>query len=117
VGGLERQNIRDHFDHSSAQSVMSVPLAALAVTILAGEPPDTPGELPKIAQTYVAPLSKMSTCDTTWDCAALAKAVCDTLVADGKLKEKPAFIRTDREAKIAKIFEGAKLDGAAHTHS
>ena len=41
--------------------------------------------------------------------ADLAKIVCDTLVADGRLKEKPAFIRTDREKKIAGIFETAKL--------
>ena len=47
-----------------------------------------------------------------WSAAELAKAVCDDLVGKGKLKEKPAFIRTDREAKIAKIFEAAALDGS-----
>ena len=35
--------------------------------------------------------------DATWSSAQLSKAVCDALVADGKLKEKPAFIRNDRE--------------------
>ena len=49
--------------------------------------------------------------DASWDSAALAHAVCDKLVERGVLKEKPAFIRTDREAKIAKVFEVAKLDG------
>eukprot|EP00962_Isochrysis_galbana_P010626 scaffold2941_cov102-Isochrysis_galbana.AAC.3 len=50
--------------------------------------------------------------DASWDSVALAHAVCDLLVAEGKLKEKPAFIRTDREAKIAKVFQAANLDGA-----
>ena len=31
--------------------------------------------------------------DAAWTCADLAKAVCDELVAQGLLKEKPAFIR------------------------
>ena len=34
------------------------------------------------------------------------------MVAAGKLRATPAFIREDREAKLVKIFEGAKLDGA-----
>ena len=42
----------------------------------------------------------------------LAHALCDSLVKHGKLKEKPAFIRTDREAKIAGYFESGGLDGA-----
>ena len=54
----------------------------------------------------------MASFDTTWDFAALAGAVCDTLVKDGKLKEKPAFIRTDRQAKIEKVFVSAGLNGA-----
>lgn len=54
----------------------------------------------------------MATFDTTWDFSALAGAVCDTLVKDGKLKEKPAFIRTDRQAKIEKVFTSAGLNGA-----
>jgi hypothetical protein len=36
---------------------------------------------------------KMSKLDAAWTSADLAKAVCDSLVADGLLKEKPAFIR------------------------
>jgi hypothetical protein len=54
----------------------------------------------------------MATFDPTWDFAALSGAVCDALVKDGKLKEKPAFIRTDRQAKIEKVFSAAGLDGA-----
>ena len=51
--------------------------------------------------------------DAAWDSAALAGKVCDALVASGKLREKPAFIRGDREKLLAKIFGTAKLDGAA----
>lgn len=40
------------------------------------------------------------------------KNLCDLLVKKGQLKEKPAFIRTDREAKIAQMFEACGLDGA-----
>eukprot|EP00435_Cladocopium_sp_Y103_P018342 s435_g4.t1 len=47
-----------------------------------------------------------------WSGKDLATALCDGLVADGKLKEKPAFIRTDREAKIAELFASVGLDGA-----
>jgi len=47
-----------------------------------------------------------------WKSEQLAHALCDVLVAKGQLKEKPAFIRTDREAKIGAIFEGIGLDGA-----
>eukprot|EP00445_Apocalathium_hangoei_P068349 CAMPEP_0204137380 /NCGR_PEP_ID=MMETSP0361-20130328/17376_1 /ASSEMBLY_ACC=CAM_ASM_000343 /TAXON_ID=268821 /ORGANISM="Scrippsiella Hangoei, Strain SHTV-5" /LENGTH=151 /DNA_ID=CAMNT_0051091043 /DNA_START=68 /DNA_END=519 /DNA_ORIENTATION=+ len=50
--------------------------------------------------------------DATWTSAELAHALCDKLVAKGHLKEKPAFIRTDREAKIVTTFEGIGLDGA-----
>ena len=42
----------------------------------------------------------------------MARAVCDALVADGRLKAKPEFIRKDREAKIAKVFTSAGLDGS-----
>ena len=41
---------------------------------------------------------------------ALAAEVCDALVAGGKLKATPAFIRKDREAKIIKVFTAAGLD-------
>eukprot|EP00419_Tripos_fusus_P061292 CAMPEP_0172904364 /NCGR_PEP_ID=MMETSP1075-20121228/172458_1 /TAXON_ID=2916 /ORGANISM="Ceratium fusus, Strain PA161109" /LENGTH=250 /DNA_ID=CAMNT_0013761369 /DNA_START=14 /DNA_END=767 /DNA_ORIENTATION=+ len=49
--------------------------------------------------------------DPKWNCEDLAKALCDDLVAAGQLKEKPAFVRTDREAKIANIFKDVDLDG------
>jgi len=35
----------------------------------------------------------MSKVDGAWTCADLSKAVCDELVFQGLLKEKPAFIR------------------------
>jgi len=47
----------------------------------------------------------------SWSSKDLAHALCDALVAKGHLKEKPAFIRTDREDKIAGIFESIGLDG------
>jgi len=47
----------------------------------------------------------------SWSSAELGHALCDALVAKGELKEKPAFIRTDREAKIVQIFEAIGLDG------
>ncbi|CAE8628607.1 unnamed protein product [Polarella glacialis] len=50
--------------------------------------------------------------DASWSSAELAKALCDVLISKGQLKEKPAFIRTDREAKIVSVFEGIGLDGA-----
>mmetsp|Transcript_44790 Transcript_44790/g.69847 ORF Transcript_44790/g.69847 Transcript_44790/m.69847 type:complete len:271 (+) Transcript_44790:64-876(+) len=49
--------------------------------------------------------------DSTWTSAELGHKVCDALVAKGKLKAKPAFIREDREAKIVGIFENINLDG------
>mmetsp|Transcript_26894 Transcript_26894/g.39538 ORF Transcript_26894/g.39538 Transcript_26894/m.39538 type:complete len:223 (+) Transcript_26894:16-684(+) len=54
----------------------------------------------------------MSKVDGAWTCADLSKAVCDELVSQGLLKEKPAFIRGDREKKYTQVFESAKLDGA-----
>eukprot|EP00747_Dinoflagellata_sp_TGD_P163428 gnl/TRDRNA2_/TRDRNA2_182084_c0_seq1.p1 gnl/TRDRNA2_/TRDRNA2_182084_c0~~gnl/TRDRNA2_/TRDRNA2_182084_c0_seq1.p1 ORF type:complete len:234 (+),score=61.75 gnl/TRDRNA2_/TRDRNA2_182084_c0_seq1:87-788(+) len=50
--------------------------------------------------------------DPSWTSEQLAHALCDALVQKGQLKDKPAFIRTDREAKIAAIFESVGLDGA-----
>mmetsp|Transcript_52243 Transcript_52243/g.93711 ORF Transcript_52243/g.93711 Transcript_52243/m.93711 type:complete len:272 (+) Transcript_52243:62-877(+) len=50
--------------------------------------------------------------DDTMRSEQLAAAVCDVLVKKGQLKEKPAFIRGDREAKIAQIFESIGLNGA-----
>ena len=51
-------------------------------------------------------------CDEKWTSAELAAKCCDTMVAAGKLRATPAFIREGQEAKLVKIFEGAKLDGA-----
>lgn len=42
----------------------------------------------------------------------MAAAVCDILVAKGHLKDKPDFIRKDREASIATLFETIALDGS-----
>merc|ERR1719253_2046480 len=46
-----------------------------------------------------------------WSSADVARELCDQLVANEMLKAKPAFIRTDREAKLAGIFAEAKIDG------
>lgn len=54
----------------------------------------------------------MATFSASWTSDELAHAVCDALVADGRIKVKPEFIRKDREAKIAKVFGAAGLDGA-----
>jgi len=54
----------------------------------------------------------MAPFEASWSCEELAKNLCDLLVKKGQLKEKPAFIRTDREAKIAQMFEACGLDGA-----
>jgi hypothetical protein len=51
--------------------------------------------------------------DAAWSTGDLAKAVCDELVSNGLLREKPAFIREDREKKLTQIFAAAKLDGAS----
>mmetsp|Transcript_133781 Transcript_133781/g.416098 ORF Transcript_133781/g.416098 Transcript_133781/m.416098 type:complete len:257 (-) Transcript_133781:80-850(-) len=50
--------------------------------------------------------------EESWTAAELSHALCDALVERGHLKAKPAFIRTDREAKIAGVFESVGLDGA-----
>jgi len=50
--------------------------------------------------------------DAAWTPEDLAKHLCDDLVANGLLKEKPAFIRADREKVIADIFVKMGLDGA-----
>ena len=44
-------------------------------------------------------------CDPAWSPAEVAHALCDALVATGKLRASPGFIREDREAKLAGIFE------------
>lgn len=41
----------------------------------------------------------------------IARDLCDDLVSKGHLKEKPAFIRKDREAKLADIFKQCGLHG------
>ena len=46
--------------------------------------------------------------DPSWTAADVAKALCDALVAAGKLRANPGFIREDREAKIAGVFECAR---------
>lgn len=53
--------------------------------------------------------------DAAWDHAQLAHEICDLLVKKGQLKEKPAFIRGDREEKIKQTFESIGLDGARLT--
>ena len=80
-----------------------------------GDAPGSPGpEKPKIALTSAKAEEPVveAACDASWSAADVVKALCDALVATGKLRATPAFIRTDREAKLVKIFEKAKLDGA-----
>ena len=48
-------------------------------------------------------------CDPAWTSADVARVLCDNLVASGKLRANPSFIREDREAKIASIFESCGL--------
>lgn len=43
--------------------------------------------------------------------AELVSSICDALVTAGKIRTTPAFIRTDREAQILKVFDKAGLDG------
>jgi len=50
--------------------------------------------------------------DPAWTCEDIARELCDVLVAGGLLKQHLAFIREDREAKLAGIFERVGLDGA-----
>ena len=54
---------------------------------------------------YPLPLPIMA--DAAWTPADVAKALCDALVASGKLRANPGFIREDREVKIAGVFECA----------
>ena len=53
------------------------------------------------------PIQILKMADPSWSTADVAKALCDALVASGKLRANPAFIREDREAKIASVFEYA----------
>ena len=81
----------------------------------APEAPGSPGpEKPKIALTAAKVEEPVTTtaCDASWTSAEVCAKLCDVLVETGKLRATPAFIRTDREAKLVKIFEAAKLDGA-----
>eukprot|EP01043_Picozoa_sp_COSAG02_P034724 COSAG02_NODE_2444_length_8852_cov_3.142008_6_plen_142_part_00 len=57
------------------------------------------------------PKGKMA--DASWTAADVAKALCDALVASGKLRANPGFIREDREAKIAAVFECARFPRTA----
>jgi len=50
--------------------------------------------------------------DAAWTSQDLSKNLCDDLVADKLLKEKPAFIRADREELLAGLFAKMSLDGA-----
>ena len=51
--------------------------------------------------------------DVSWAAADVAHALCDALIASGKLRATPAFIREDREAKIAQVFEYVPTTAAA----
>lgn len=49
--------------------------------------------------------------DPAWSSEDLARELCDVMLEKGQLKAKPAFIRTDREAKLADMFKKANLNG------
>ena len=51
-------------------------------------------------------------CGPAWTPEDLARALCDSLVAGGKLRATPTFVREDREAKLAGLFADVGLDGA-----
>ena len=53
-----------------------------------------------------------NSCDASWSSEELVSKLCDMLVASGKIRSTPAFIRTDREAKLVKVFTSAGIDGA-----
>eukprot|EP00930_Biecheleria_cincta_P100261 TRINITY_DN9188_c0_g1_i3.p1 TRINITY_DN9188_c0_g1~~TRINITY_DN9188_c0_g1_i3.p1 ORF type:complete len:190 (-),score=34.23 TRINITY_DN9188_c0_g1_i3:149-676(-) len=53
----------------------------------------------------MSPATGMAAFDPTWNSAQLAKELCDNLVARGHLRDRPAFIRKDREEKITHVFE------------
>lgn len=53
----------------------------------------------------------MTSSDPAWTSQDLAKHLCDDLVASKALKEKPTFIRTDREELLAGLFAKMGLDG------
>ena len=53
-----------------------------------------------------------NSCDASWSSEELVNKLCDLLVASGKIRSTPAFIRTDREAKLVKVFTSAGIDGA-----
>eukprot|EP00930_Biecheleria_cincta_P100260 TRINITY_DN9188_c0_g1_i2.p1 TRINITY_DN9188_c0_g1~~TRINITY_DN9188_c0_g1_i2.p1 ORF type:complete len:217 (-),score=36.53 TRINITY_DN9188_c0_g1_i2:149-757(-) len=59
----------------------------------------------------MSPATGMAAFDPTWNSAQLAKELCDNLVARGHLRDRPAFIRKDREEKITHVFESVSLDG------
>jgi hypothetical protein len=50
-------------------------------------------------------------CDPSWSAEDLARVLCGRLVADGKLRSSPSFIREDREAKLGTLFSSLGLGG------
>jgi len=54
----------------------------------------------------------MMALSSAWTSQDLARELCNDFVAKGLLRANPAFIRTDREAKLVEIFTSVGLDGA-----
>ena len=50
--------------------------------------------------------------NTSWSAAELAKVLCDRMVASGKLRTKPTFIRADRESALCRVFSDKALNCA-----
>mmetsp|Transcript_5607 Transcript_5607/g.16669 ORF Transcript_5607/g.16669 Transcript_5607/m.16669 type:complete len:826 (+) Transcript_5607:58-2535(+) len=96
-------------ENAATDAAVADATQAVADTTLE-EAPKKP-EIKIVKTTSDAPVVE-NACDEKWTSAELAAKCCDTMVAAGKLRATPAFIREDREAKLVKIFEGAKLDGA-----
>ena len=104
------QRGRRHTHHTQATDAAVADATAAVADATIEEAPKKP-EIKIVKTTTDAPVVE-NACDEKWTSAELAAKCCDTMVAAGKLRATPAFIREDREAKLVKIFEGAKLDGA-----
>ena len=110
-GSRERHAAAQPSKHNTQATDAAVADATQAVADTTIEEAPKKPEIKIVKTTSDAPVVE-NACDEKWTSAELAAKCCDTMVAAGKLRATPAFIREDREAKLVKIFEGAKLDDA-----
>ena len=101
---------RNHRNASQATDAAVADATQAAADTTCRGSPEKP-EIKIVKTTSDAPVVE-NACDEKWTSAELAAKCQDTMVARARLRATPAFIREDREAKLVKIFEGAKLDGA-----